>query len=35
MRFEYLVQHYSNHNTAYANPGVDNGLFKLTYTFGR
>jgi opacity protein-like surface antigen len=35
MRFEYLIQHYSNHNTADANPGVDTGLFKLSYTFGR
>jgi hypothetical protein len=35
IRFEYQVQHFSNANTAAANPGVDNGLFKLTYSFGR
>jgi hypothetical protein len=35
VRIEYQVQHYSNKNTAAANPGVDNGLIKLTYSFGR
>ena len=35
IRIEYQVQHFSNHNTAYNNPGVDNGLVKLTYAFGR
>jgi Lipid A 3-O-deacylase (PagL) len=35
IRLEYQVQHFSNHNTASANPGVDNGLLKLTYSFGR
>jgi opacity protein-like surface antigen len=35
MRFEYQVQHFSNANTADTNPGVDSGLFKLSYTFGR
>jgi Lipid A 3-O-deacylase (PagL) len=35
MRFEYQVQHFSNAYTADSNPGVDNGLFKLSYTFGR
>lgn len=35
MRFEYQIQHFSNAGTADANPGVDNGLFKLSYTFGR
>jgi len=35
VRLEYQVQHYSNKDTADANPGVDNGLFKLTYSFGR
>jgi len=35
MRVEYQVQHFSNASTADSNPGVDNGLFKLTYTFGR
>jgi opacity protein-like surface antigen len=35
LRFEYQIQHFSNAYTAEANPGVDNGLFKLTYNFGR
>jgi hypothetical protein len=35
MRFEYQVQHFSNAYTANANPGVDSGLFKLSYSFGR
>ena len=35
IRFEYQVQHFSNADTAPTNYGVDNGLFKLTYTFGR
>ena len=35
IRLEYQVQHFSNADTAASNPGVDNGLFKLTYTFGR
>jgi opacity protein-like surface antigen len=35
MRMEYQVQHFSNANTANTNPGVDNGLFKLTYAFGK
>jgi hypothetical protein len=35
VRIEFQVQHYSNKNTAEANPGVDNGLLKLTYSFGR
>jgi opacity protein-like surface antigen len=35
MRLEYQIQHFSNANTANDNPGVDNGLFKLTYNFGR
>ena len=35
IRLEYQIQHYSNHNTAPDNPGVDNGLLKLTYSFGR
>jgi opacity protein-like surface antigen len=35
VRLEYRLQHYSNDYTAYANPGVDSGIFKLTYTFGR
>ena len=35
IRLEYVVQHYSNHYTAAENPGVDSGLVKLTYAFGR
>lgn len=35
IRLEYQLQHFSNANTAQTNYGVDNGLFKLTYTFGR
>jgi hypothetical protein len=35
IRFEYQVQHFSNAYTAQTNYGVDNGLFKLTYTFGK
>jgi len=35
IRLEYQIQHFSNAYTAVANPGVDNGLFKLTYSFGR
>jgi hypothetical protein len=35
IRLEYQIQHFSNAYTAVANPGVDTGLFKLTYNFGR
>jgi hypothetical protein len=35
MRLEYLLQHFSNAYTAPTNYGVDSGLFKFTYTFGR
>jgi opacity protein-like surface antigen len=35
IRLEYQIQHFSNADTAPTNYGVDNGLFKLTYTFGR
>jgi hypothetical protein len=35
MRFEYQLQHFSNAYTATTNYGVDSGLFKFTYTFGR
>lgn len=34
IRLEYQLQHFSNAYTASANPGVDNGLFKVTCTFG-
>jgi opacity protein-like surface antigen len=32
---DYRYHHLSNHDTANANPGVDNGLFTVTYSFGR
>jgi opacity protein-like surface antigen len=35
IRLEYLLQHFSNADTAQTNYGVDSGLFKLTYTFGK
>jgi opacity protein-like surface antigen len=35
LRIEYQIQHFSNAYTADTNPGVDNGLFKLTYSFSR
>ncbi len=35
IRLEYQIQHYSNASSADSNPGVDNGIFKVTYTFGR
>ncbi len=34
-RIEYQVQHFSNKSTADLNPGVDSGLIRLTYAFGR
>jgi Lipid A 3-O-deacylase (PagL) len=35
IQFEYRFHHISNHSTADANPGIDNGVFKVTYAFGR
>jgi opacity protein-like surface antigen len=35
IRAEYRYHHISNHETAEQNPGIDNGLFQVTYTFGR
>jgi hypothetical protein len=35
IQFEYRYHHISNAYTAVANPGIDNGVFKVTYTFGR
>lgn len=35
VRFEYQLHHYSNDFTADQNPGVDSGMFKLTYSLGR
>jgi len=35
MRAEYRYHHISNHDTAQDNPGIDNGLFQITWSFGR
>ncbi len=35
LRAEYRFHHISNHGTASQNPGIDNGLFQVTYAFGR
>lgn len=35
IRAEYRYHHFSNHNTATDNPGVDNGMLQLTFAFGR
>jgi opacity protein-like surface antigen len=35
VRVEYRYHHISNHQTAQDNPGIDNGLFQVTYSFGR
>ncbi len=35
VRAEYRIHHISNHGTATENPGIDNGLFQVTYAFGR
>lgn len=35
VRAEYRYHHFSNNNTATVNPGVDNGLLQVTYSFGR
>ena len=35
VRAEFRYHHISNHNTAGDNPGIDNGLFQITYSFGR
>ncbi|HEY1805707.1 MAG TPA: acyloxyacyl hydrolase [Terracidiphilus sp.] len=35
IRVEYRYHHISNHNTAQENPGIDNGLFQVSYAFGR
>jgi opacity protein-like surface antigen len=34
-RAEYRYHHISNHYTALYNPGIDNGLFQISYVFGR
>jgi len=33
IRVEYRYHHISNHDTATENPGIDNGLFQVTYGF--
>lgn len=35
VRLEYALQHFSNKSSADDNPGVDSGLIKLTYSFGK
>ncbi len=34
IRAAYRYHHISNHNTAQENPGIDSGLFQVTYCFG-
>jgi opacity protein-like surface antigen len=34
-RAEYRYHHISNHETATLNPGIDNGVFQVSYVFGR
>jgi opacity protein-like surface antigen len=35
IRADYRYHHISNHDTANDNPGIDNGIFQVTYAFGR
>jgi hypothetical protein len=35
VRVEYRYHHTSNHDSSFFNPGIDNGLFQLSYVFGR
>jgi hypothetical protein len=35
VRAEFRFHHISNRDTADQNPGIDNGLFQVAYTFGR
>jgi opacity protein-like surface antigen len=35
IRAEFRYHHISNHNTAQLNPGIDNGLLQVTYSFGK
>ena len=35
MRVEYRVHHISNAHTAVLNPGIDNGVLRLSFCFGR
>lgn len=34
LRFEYRFHHISDHDTTDFNPGIDNGLFQVSYVFG-
>ena len=34
IRADYRYHHISNHGTADTNPGIDNGVFQVTYAFG-
>lgn len=35
VRVDWRYHHISNHYTAQFNPGIDNGIFQVTYAFGR
>jgi opacity protein-like surface antigen len=35
IRADYRYHHISNHATAATNPGIDSGVFQVTYAFGR
>ncbi len=35
IRADYRYHHISNHDTADTNPGIDSGVFQVTYAFGR
>jgi opacity protein-like surface antigen len=35
IRAEYRIHHISNNETAYENPGIDNGVLQVSWTFGR
>ncbi len=35
IRLEYRIHHISNRDMASENPGIDNGMFHVTYLFGR
>jgi hypothetical protein len=35
LRFEWRYHHISDSDTTNANPGIDNGLFQVSYVFGR
>lgn len=35
IRAQWRYHHTSNHDTAFMNPGIDNGVFQVSYIFGR